>query len=129
MKLEPTEDDALLEPLTDGKVIMGLWPVLFGWRIRAGFKGQMYYQIDWCCGDDVTVIWATYEMMRCLLENGTDINTLRPHSNIKPWPKDNDFGNWLIDQVKQYKRVMVITDRPSLDKLREEYMKKLAREF
>lgn len=121
--MEPTTSDDLLLPLSDGKVIMGLYPVLFGWRVRAGKVGDLWYHCDWCCGDDEKVVWATYEMMRHLLEN-YDMMRLPTCSLVKPWPKDVQFIVELAKLLNGWE-VKMVGVRPSLAELRVTYMQRL----
>lgn len=51
-----------------GRIEMGVYPVLFGFRIRAGFAGYMCYEIDYCCGSEQEDVEFIYTMTRNILE-------------------------------------------------------------
>lgn len=76
----------------DGKIFMGIHPVLFGARIRCGYVGDHGVILDWCCGDDNAIIALTYDVVRSFLERGGDIRKLPPVSDPKPWYKDDNFS-------------------------------------
>ena len=51
MKFIPAEDtEDIYQRLVseDGKIEMGIYPVIFGYRVRAGYVGSMICQLDWC---------------------------------------------------------------------------------
>lgn len=132
-------DKHLLLRLTDGVVEMGLGPVLYGWRVRAGYceeggKPCQMYECDWCCGDNEETTWGTYHIMKRLLEDGISFQKLPAASATKPWFKDPLFTDELIGIAIKYgigpgseetlynSRVDPI---PDLYALRQEYMKQM----
>ncbi len=52
-KQEDNDDLELFQRLVseDGTIEMGIHPVIFGYRVRAGYVGNMFYELDWCGGD------------------------------------------------------------------------------
>lgn len=135
-RLLPEKDPTmgLMRRLTDGRVEMGLYPVIFGWRVRAGLVGEMSYHCDWCCGDDPMVVFGGYYLMRRLLEAGVMLESLPRASKIKPWPKDDQFMNdvkGLLDQVGGYspqEEKQVFEEPINLAVLRKEFMSKWMKE-
>ncbi|HET9136949.1 MAG TPA: hypothetical protein VFO76_09945 [Candidatus Kapabacteria bacterium] len=122
--MKPTTDSGLLIPLTDGKIIMGLYPVIYGWRIRAGKAGEQTYFCDWCCGDDPKVVWGTYDIMKKLLEE-YEITVLPSASAIKPWTRDPQFIARIGELLHGEEVTPMGVDRPSLQELRREYYERL----
>lgn len=95
--LKPAPDtENLVARLVDEEVgiEMGIYPVLYGMRVRAGFIGQPAVRVDWCCGaNQLTLEWA-YTAVRQVLEEkaGPDVfNNIPLTSKIKPIYNDADF--------------------------------------
>lgn len=86
-----------------GLVEVGVYPVLFGARIRAGFVGFPYCEIDWCCGDSQRHL-NSHMMAVCLFlmrreENMDCFDGLPETSRIKPCWKDEDFEKRLTEAM------------------------------
>ena len=80
----------------DGKIEFGIYKVLFGYRIRAGFVGSSSCEIDWCCGDNNFHVSFLYNLVKEYLESFEGSNPfleLPICSKIKPYYKDEDFMN------------------------------------
>lgn len=75
----------------DGKIEMGIHPVMFGYRVRAGYVGIMIYEMDWCGGDDQAQLELLYSIAKNILENKNSFEGVPPVSMIKPFYKDTDF--------------------------------------
>lgn len=73
-------------------IVLGVYPVLFGLRVRAGYKGDMYYHIDWCCGDNMDLALITLAAARRVVVSKDGFDGVPGFSKIKPWPKDPDFS-------------------------------------
>jgi len=82
-----------------GLIEIGLCPVIFGWRVRAGFSGRMYTEIDWCCGDDQVRVEYAFSAIKAILEKRSeDANSfdgVPQFSKIKPYFNDVDFLAYL----------------------------------
>lgn len=102
MKLIPTEDiPGLYNRLVseDGTIEMGIYPVMFGFRVRAGRvdreKGfALTYDVDWCGGADEAQVQMLYAICRTILEKRNPQNAfdgIPGASKIKPFFKDSDF--------------------------------------
>lgn len=74
-----------------GKVEIGIYPVMFGYRVRAGFVNDVAFFVDWCAGDDQTQIELLYAILKNILESGYDLRKLPPVSKIKPFYNDAEF--------------------------------------
>lgn len=101
LKLLPAPDDPLVSGLhqrlvsENSLVEMGVYPVLYGWRVRAGFVGNHASEIDWCCGDRLNQIWSHYTAIYLFLrrrpEDRDCFEGLPRTSEIKPCWKDEEF--------------------------------------
>ena len=106
MKFQSAPDDSetgLINRLVSesGLVEIGIYRVLFGSRIRAGFVGDPVCQIDWCCGDVQHRLWSHYVAIYLILsrrDETTDcFQNIPPTSVIKPCWKDEKFEQRLTD--------------------------------
>lgn len=86
----------------DGKRFVGIYQVLYGYRIRAGYVGSSTVEIDWCCGDVHAMVVLTYQMALTCLYIGIPFNELPSYSVKKPWYKDNNFCYQLGDIMAKY---------------------------
>jgi len=94
--MKKAEDDIsghLFERLVseDGKIEMGIHPVLFGYRVRAGYIGDMAYKFDWCGGDDQSQVEMLYSIAKNVLEHKNGFEGIPPCSKIKPFFNDKEF--------------------------------------
>jgi len=62
---EDTEE--LVCRIVQGPIEIGVWPVLFGYRVRAGFEGRMSYEVDWCAGQSYICLNGLYWTLRDIL--------------------------------------------------------------
>lgn len=133
MKLMPAPDDndsmvycRLVSE--DGKIEMGIYPTIYGFRIRAGKVGSMFYYLDWCCGARQNDVEMVYAVMKRILESreaDKAFEGLRGHSDIKPLMLDPDFFGWMMQEVsKTFKDVSedetdgIWVDIPPLQEIR-----------
>lgn len=83
------------------RVEMGVYPVIFGARIRAGFVGTGVCEIDWCMGNDSGVATAFYHILKGYIETfeqgENPFENLPGLSKVKPVWNDEDF----MQQIKQ----------------------------
>jgi len=79
----------------EGKVQMAIYPVMFGWRIRAWFTGRQACMLDWCAGADWSHVEWLYTALRLILEAREETSQifedLPSHSEIKPVFADKEF--------------------------------------
>lgn len=73
------------------KIEMGIFPVLFGFRVRGGELGAICYEIDWCCGDSHLFLEKQYNLLCYFLECGITFKEMPSISEIKPGFKDRAF--------------------------------------
>lgn len=99
MTLIKAEENELLDRYVsdDMQIEIGIYKVLFGWRVRVGKIGDYMYSIDWCCGDKLALVIFTHGLVKRLIEENY-LNLLPGFSMVKPWTKDPDF----ILKIKPY---------------------------
>lgn len=87
--------------LDDGRpFIIGIHPVLFGYRVVGYFEGDNGFELNWCCGDNKIVLFATQKIIMNLLEQGTKLFDIPFGSDIKPWTNDKEFIEKISKLVK-----------------------------
>lgn len=87
----------------DGLVEMGVFPVLFGFRVRAGWTAdRLMCQWDWCAGDGDDQLRALYGQCLNLLthyyvpgEQPSVFDRFPETSEVKPWYRDLEFSRRL----------------------------------
>lgn len=130
MELIPNEHKDLLCRLVskDGKIEMGIWPVMYGMRIRAGFlepgcTHSLFYKLDYCAGADQLWMQQIYSLVKSILEHReVDTNAFNgfPAQIVKPMIKDFDCLMGLIRMAKNYNPANII-ELPSIIDLRSKY--------
>jgi len=98
MKFQPAEDtEDIYQRLVseDGKIEMGIYPVIFGYRVRAGYVGSMICQLDWCGGDDQGQLELLYSIAKNILESKGSFIGVPDRSNIKPFYNDPEFVEFI----------------------------------
>lgn len=96
MKFLPAEDgieQGLYQRLVseDGKIELGIHPVMYGYRVCAGYTKNQWYEIDWCGGSDHANVEMLYSIAKNILENKGDFIGIPSRSNIKPFFNDVSF--------------------------------------
>jgi hypothetical protein len=83
----------------------GFYQVLFGIRFRAGWIGNGFTEIDWCCGTSETnMIIALTAFENTLKNKGEDVFLhLLPYSNIKPFHNDPEFMKFIMNAALKEK--------------------------
>ena len=103
-KAPPTEDLFLRVVDETNTIQVGIYPVLFGYRVRAGRVDDKWgVNLDWCCGADFEFILWLYRACITLLssrEPDTCFDGLPPISQIKPAFNDKDFMVQIITLLK-----------------------------
>lgn len=101
---------------------LGIYPVIFGWRIHAGYIGDFYYHIDYCCGDKKDMVEFLLSVVKNILEkNNYDFKVL-PNQNIKPVFNDRECFPNLIELAGTFEKLEEV---PDLYILRYEIMKEM----
>lgn len=102
-KAEDNLETHLFERLVsdDGKIEMGIHPVIFGYRVRAGYVGEDFFMFDWCGGADQTQTELLYSIAKNILEHKNSFDGVPIFSKIKPFYKDKDFVKSIESLVTQ----------------------------
>jgi len=85
----------------DGKIEMGIYPVMFGYRVRAGYIGSMFCELDWCGGDDQAQLEILYSIAKNIIEHNNSFEGVPTNSIIKPFYKDAEFVKKINSLVTQ----------------------------
>jgi hypothetical protein len=76
-------------------VEIGVYKVMFGWRVRAGFCGSPVCELDWCGGAEWKDVERLYSLCVAILSKKEEdllcFDKIPPYSNKKPFFKDKDF--------------------------------------
>jgi hypothetical protein len=86
-----------------GLVEMGVWPVMFGYRVRAGFAGSMFVALDWCAGGNWPDVERLYSLCRAILTRRPDDHScfdgLPGSSQVKPFFRDRAFTDAVVREA------------------------------
>lgn len=96
MKLIPAPDhheNQIFQRLVseDGKIEMGIYPVMFGFRVRAGYVGDYGVLMDWCGGANQGQVELLYSIAKNILEHRGSFTGVPERSDIKPFFNDPAF--------------------------------------
>lgn len=76
-------------------VEMGIYRVMFGYRVRAGFVGSKGVELDWCGGGNWADVERLYAICKTILskreENRDCFENLPGQSEVKPFFNDISF--------------------------------------
>lgn len=65
-------------------VEIGVYPVLYGYRVQAGYINTGCYELDYCCGAEQKNVDLIFSIVKTILEKN-DLNfKIFPFQNIKP---------------------------------------------
>lgn len=79
-------------------VNIGLYPVMFGWRVRVWKTGSMSCEHDLCCGAEMLSIKMVFLAVLNFLEKGGALWEI-PRQLRKPYPQQNEqFTRWVNRQ-------------------------------
>ena len=110
--------------VSDGNFIeIGIYPVLYGMRVRAAFVGNQWSDIDWCCGLNQQTMNYAFSLLKYVLgqreENRDAFKGLPTHSRIKPFTSDLEFlailGGLMPDNL-------TVQKLPTIQKIRDNYL-------
>jgi len=79
----------------NGLIEFGVWSVLFGFRVRAGFVDGDSYEIDWCGGSEQSSVEKIYSACESILskreESRSAFDGIPTTSERKPYFNDQEF--------------------------------------
>lgn len=101
MKFHLEEGELLHRRISEnGLIEIGVYPVIYGYRIRAGFAGYMVCELDWCAGADWERVNRLYSIMMAILgqrPEGPDcFDDLPSQSRVKPFYNDQAFTDFIV---------------------------------
>lgn len=117
MKLIPAPNDNLnmiLHRLVSENelVEMGVYKVIYGWRVRAGFVGEPTVNLDWCAGGNWSDVERLYSLCSAVLSNREEnrkcFDGLPSHSLVKPFYLDLDFVKKISDEAGDFKLLSLV---------------------
>lgn len=122
---EDNTDSGLVEKIVSNRFQVGIYPVIFGMRVRAGYKDSYVYNIDYCCQMNKQYLDLIYSIVIHILYNHhNEENPFNyfPYQNKKPFFEDENFKYLLnyinYDNFEKY-------ELKSIEKMREEFFKKV----
>ena len=78
-----------------GRIEYGFYRVMFGIRFRAGYAGEGFLEVDWCCGvkpENLIMSLAVFEKMLSEHDDPKILFSKLPNcSKIKPFHNDPEF--------------------------------------
>lgn len=121
MKLNPAPDDHYATMLfhrqvsENGLVEMGVYRVAYGWRVRAGFVGDMGCVLDWCGGGNWKDVERLYSICYAILlgkeANRQCFDDLPHYSTIKPFFLDHDFTKTVVELASKNFELMTLASK------------------
>lgn len=87
----PDTNGYLTHRMTSGRVEIGVYRVIFGYRVRAGYIGSGIYHLDYCCGADQEWVRRVYNIVLTVLSARDEAGAFAgfPEQTIKPMDKDH----------------------------------------
>ena len=84
---------------------IGVYPVLFGYRVRAGFVGAYATELDWCAGNCWLRVQSLYAIVLGILssceESAAAFEGIPLQSKLKPYFHDLEFVTTLASLVDE----------------------------
>lgn len=106
-----TDDDSLMHRLVseNGLIHMGIYRVIYGFRVRAGFVRSSGFCLDWCGGGNWDDVQRLYSICRAILlkrlEDRECFKDLIPYSQVKPFYNDFEFLEHLVEKSGEFEMV------------------------
>jgi len=107
----------------DGLWEVGIYPVLFGFRIRAGRVGDSYCCLDMCIGNNWLLMYALFPVVCKIIEERGHVPSMNewPRVAIKPVWKDPEYLiqlNLMVRNPEDKEEYEV----PALDQIRQTFL-------
>lgn len=101
----------------DGKIEIGVHPVLFGFRILAGYVGNDIYELNYCAGGSIKEIEKIYSIVLTILSNRSEFHFDGfPRQIVKPMYNDTICENALIKMMSGLDPIKVSTPHVHIKK-------------
>lgn len=101
---------------------IGIYPVLFGWRVHAGIIDSGWYHLDYCGGDKPEFIALLQTIVKTIVEKYDYDFSVFPRQNRKPVFTDIDCFAKLVELAGGDVQNLDIVKIPDLNVLRSEIM-------
>lgn len=131
MILNPVKNDVenlyfSIQSSETGLINIGIYQVMFGFRVRGWIKGKGGCNVDWCAGSTNVAVEILYSMLKSILElrpeNEQAFDGIPELSKVKPFYNDKEFvaavAELLPDHYEVYRLPNLYTDAA---KINEEY--------
>ncbi len=97
------DQEHLTERHTLGNIELGKYKVMFGYRLRAGFIGNQWYELDICCGAQTKLYDDLFHKVCTIIQWNIEeahgpFRGIPSMSRIKPYDKDDEFLD-VIDEL------------------------------
>ena len=109
LKTAQTDPETMLfhRLISENELIeMGVYRVLYGHRVRAGFIGRMWCQLDWYGGDNWKDVERLYSLCQAILlkrdEGKECFDDLPPCSEVKPFFNDPKFVKAVFREAGEF---------------------------
>lgn len=93
MRFESAPDyNHLTHRMVSGRIEIGVYRVLFGYRVRAGYIDNGYYHLDYCCGAGPEWINRVYGIILTVMDERDESNAFDgfPQQQVKPIENDHE---------------------------------------
>jgi len=103
-----TKENNILTPLIDEdlEIFLGKFRVMFGYRLRGGYLGECYCELDICCGSESEIYDSMLNKVKEIIkynvsQNKEPFKNIPTYSKIKPYFKDEEFLSKINDLYNQ----------------------------
>jgi hypothetical protein len=121
---DPTDDGFMYHAITDcetNPLVIGVYPVMYGFRVRAGYKGEMSYSLDYCCGNEKGDVELIYSAVKNIIEQRSEKPFIGfPVQNQKPFMRNEVEFKQLLDMID--KTTYVRQHMPDIHEIKRSYM-------
>lgn len=120
---QDTDPDVFYRKVSeDGRLEVCVSPVIYGYRVRAGYAGSFCYELDYCAGDRTETIEQIYRMVLAILSADIPFGYF-PEQRVKPMYNDPKCTIQLIDLAAELPQEQV--DFHDLHEKKIEYLNKI----
>jgi hypothetical protein len=102
LESEPTDNEFLYQMSSEcNTIVIGVYPVIYGFRVRAGYIGDFYYHLDYCCGNNLSDVELIFSAVKNILEQRENNSNLFkfPQQYRKPFMKNEEEFKQLISMI------------------------------
>lgn len=118
---EPDEKNLITHRLVseNGVAWMGIFPVFFGYRVRAGLCSDRWgVRLDWCGGGKWPMVQLLYSLTAAILRRRPEdehcFDGLPGSSAIKPYYRDEAFVEALTEAAGAFSQIWIPQPKASI---------------